>query len=260
MKVLVTGAGGFLGRGLIHPFVGRHELRLMDVAPLEAPGHEVLVGSVADLATVRKAVDGCDAIVIAHMASRQAGSYETPEAPFDANVKGTANLFFAAAEKGIQRVVLVSSAGVVADSEREGRFLCRDLPMASHGIYGLTKVCQEIIAEQYHREHGLRVAVLRVGYIVSQDDSDKVADKYGKPVRERNWQMNDHRDIGGIALAALECDDLQWEIFYTMCTDESMAQADTAYTRRRLGWRPQHRFKHLPPSKPMRDLFGEDYQ
>jgi hypothetical protein len=40
-------------------------------------------------------VKGCQAVVIAHMASRQAGSYQTPTVPFDANVKGTANLFFA---------------------------------------------------------------------------------------------------------------------------------------------------------------------
>jgi nucleoside-diphosphate-sugar epimerase len=256
MKVLITGAGGFLGRGMVVPFVGRHELRLMDVAAFESPGHEVIVGSVADLATVRRAVQGCDAIVIAHMASRQAGSYETPEAPFDANVKGTANLFFAAVEEGIQRVVLVSSSGVVHSAEHGGRFLCRDLPFSSRGIYGLTKVCQEVIAEQYHREHGLRVAVLRLGYIV---DGDAAADKYGKPVRERNWQMNDRRDIGGIALAALECEDLRWEIFYTMCTDESMVHADTLYTRRRLGWTPKYRFKELPPCKPMREIFGPDY-
>ena len=257
MKVLITGAGGFLGRGMIVPFVGRHELRLMDVTPFEDPAHEVLIGSVADLATVRKAVDGVDAIVIAHMASRQVHSYDTPEVPFDANVKGTANLFFAAVEKGIQRVVLISSAGVVATAEREGRFLCRDLPLASRGIYGATKVCQEVIAEQYHREQGLRVAVLRLGYIV---DADLGTDKYGRPITERNWQMNDRRDIGGIALAALECENLQWEVFYTMCTDESMIHADTLYTRKRLGWMPKYRFKHLPPSRLMREVFGEDYK
>ena len=89
MKVLVTGACGFLGRGLIEPFAGRHELRLMDVVDWQTP-HEKVVGDVADLETCRRAVQGCQAVVIAHMASRQAGAYETPVLPFDANVKGTA--------------------------------------------------------------------------------------------------------------------------------------------------------------------------
>ena len=255
MKVLVTGAGGFLGRGLVVPFVGRHALRLMDVAPFDSEAGEVIVGDVADLDTVREAVRGTDAIVIAHMASRQARAYETPTVPFDANVKGTANLFFAAAEQGIRRVVLVSSTGVVQDRKAEG-FLSRDLPYSAGGLYRVTKICQEIIADQSHREHGIAVAVLRVGYIV---DADLAQDKYGKPVTERNWQLSDRRDIGGVALAALECDDLGWEVFYVMSTDESMTHADTAYTRERLGWRPEHRFKHLPPSQTMRERFGEDY-
>jgi nucleoside-diphosphate-sugar epimerase len=256
MKVLVTGAGGFLGRGLVVPFdEGGDELRLMDVVPFESPGHEVLVGDVADLVTVRQAVEGVDAIVIAHMASRQAGAYRTPEAPFDANVKGTANLFFAAAEQGIERVVLVSSTGVVHQHKQE-RFLSRDLPFAAGGIYRLTKICQEVIAEQYHGERGIRVAVLRVGYVV---DSDLGQDKYGRPLGERNYQLTDRRDIGGVARAALALADLQWEVLYVMSTDEALAYADIAYTRERLGWLPRYRFKHLPPSRAMKERFGADH-
>jgi nucleoside-diphosphate-sugar epimerase len=97
MKVLVTGAGGFLGGGLIEPSVGRHDLRLMDVVDWQTP-HEKVIGDVAHLETCRPAVQGCQGIVIAHMASRQAGAYQTPALPFDANVKGTANLFIAGLE------------------------------------------------------------------------------------------------------------------------------------------------------------------
>ena len=49
MKILVTGAGGFLGRGLIVPLEGKHDLRLMDVADEDTP-HEKVMGSVADRA------------------------------------------------------------------------------------------------------------------------------------------------------------------------------------------------------------------
>ena len=258
MKVLVTGAGGFLGRGLVVPFAecGRHELRLMDVTPFEDSAHEVVIGDVADLQTVRSAVDGVDALVIAHMAQQQKKSYATPTVPFDANVKGTANLFFAAAERGIRRVVLISTTGVLHRHERPGQFFHRDLPLGSRGLYGLTKICQEVVAEHYHRNEGFEVACLRLGYIV---DADLAEDKYGKPVTERNWQLSDRRDIGSAALAAMELPDLGWEVLFVMSTDESMAHADTAYTRSRLGWRPAHRFKHLPPSKAMKERFGKDY-
>jgi nucleoside-diphosphate-sugar epimerase len=67
MKVLVTGAGGYLGQGLVLPFEGHVDLRLMDVVDFTT-SHEKIVSSVADLDAVQRAVEGVYGIVIAHMA------------------------------------------------------------------------------------------------------------------------------------------------------------------------------------------------
>ncbi|NIA21119.1 MAG: NAD-dependent epimerase/dehydratase family protein [Anaerolineaceae bacterium] len=247
MKILVTGAGGFLGRGLIVPFEGKHELRLMDVFDWETP-HEKVVGSVADLETVRGSVDGVQAIVIAHMASRQAGAYDTPVAPFDVNVKGTANLFFAGLECGIKRYVLISGEIAVWEHKTPPR-RTRDLPLKSSGIYGLTKVCQEVIAEQYQREFDLQVAVLRVGYVLSADDPENTVDKYGKSIKERNAPCTDRRDIGEAARLALELPDLGYEVFYVLGAPEAAKLYDVEYTHQRLGWKPKYDFTWLPEAK-----------
>ena len=62
MKVLITGAGGYLAQGLRIPFEEQgYQLRLMDVRPFET-SHEVLAGSVSNLDDVRKAVKGVDAV------------------------------------------------------------------------------------------------------------------------------------------------------------------------------------------------------
>jgi nucleoside-diphosphate-sugar epimerase len=252
LKILVTGAGGFLGRGLIVPFEGKHDLRLMDVVDWPTT-HEKVIGSVADLDTCRKALQGCDAMVIAHMASRQAGSYETPELPMDVNVKGTVNLFFAAVELGIKKAVLVSSNAVVGPYEHK-EFLERDrLPLRGNGMYGLSKVCQEIIAEQFHREHGISVAALRVGYILSADDPNNVHDKYGKRVTERNAPCIDRRDIGLAAMLALQADGIGYEPFYVLGAAEAWDFYDVQYTVDRLGWRPQYDFSWLRTA-PKRQL------
>jgi uronate dehydrogenase len=243
-KVLVTGANGHLGRGLIVPFEGKYDLRLMDITPFTSDQHEVVVGDVADLAAVRKAVQGVDAIVIAHMVSRTQDHhvYDAPPLPFDANVKGTANLFFAAVENKIKKVVVVSSSGVTY-GYRDREFCEHDLAPRSRGIYGLTKVCQEVIAEQFQREHGMQVAALRVGCII---DGDKMEDKYGKKFVYFGEPLTDRRDIGLAARLALELPDLEYETFYVMCTDQAQAHYDVAYTRQRLGWKPQHDFTHMP--------------
>jgi nucleoside-diphosphate-sugar epimerase len=48
MRILMTGAAGYLGRGMVKPFLGQHEMRLMDVVDSDTPAPK-LVGSVADL-------------------------------------------------------------------------------------------------------------------------------------------------------------------------------------------------------------------
>jgi len=243
MKILITGAGGYLGRGLIEAFAGE-QLRLMDVVPFATP-RELVIGDVADLATVRQAVAGIDGILIAHMASRQAGAYRTPEAAFDVNVKGTANLFFAAAEQGVRRVVLISSFGATLGYSQD-QFKTRDLPPRGADLYSLTKACQEVIAEQYHRTHGLQVAVFRPNYIMN---ADTMRNKYGEELTVRLEGLIDPRDIGEAARLAFALPDLGYEVFYISGTAESDHVCDVAYSRERLGWTPRHDFSELPPAE-----------
>lgn len=245
MRILMTGAAGFLGKGMVEALAPKHTLRLMDVAPIESP-HESLVGDVCDLDVVRKAVAGMDAVIIGHMAPRNPGVYDVPTLPFDINVKGTAHLFHAAAEAKITRVVLISSIGVVVGHQRAKTFLRRDLPPATDGVYALTKSLQESVAEHYHRTAGIAVAMLRPAYIT---DEDRMVDKYGRHLVTVNWQFIDRRDIGDAADAALRLPDLGCEVFYVLGHPDADQHADMVATRERLGWTPKHDFTKHPRDK-----------
>jgi nucleoside-diphosphate-sugar epimerase len=241
MKILLTGAAGFLGRAMVPVLAKGHQLRLADLHPFDSE-HETITGNVASLASARAMVTGMDAVVLGHMASRQAGAYETPELPFDGNVKGTANLFFAAVEEGIKRVVLISSTGAVSGND-DHLFRSRDLPLRGTDMYSLTKALQEEVAEHYHRVHGLEVAILRPSWVV---DADNLSTKYGTQVPEFSSGLIDRRDVCEAARLSCELPDLTYEVFYISGPQEACATMDVAYTIRRLGWAPRYRFETMP--------------
>jgi farnesol dehydrogenase len=131
VKTLVTGATGFLGRRLVAELAPRHSLRVL-VRPRGTAGGaagrggfpagvEVVAGDVADAASVREAMAGCEAVV--HAAALV--KILAPAAEFDRiNVGGLENVLAAAGAaggaegvKGV-KVVYVSTFMALGPSER----------------------------------------------------------------------------------------------------------------------------------------------
>jgi nucleoside-diphosphate-sugar epimerase len=242
MRVLVTGAAGFLGRHILDRLAKDLQVRAFDIHPAEGCA-DCVVGSVADAAVVSGAVKGMDAIVIGHMAPNRPEIYGSPEIPFDVNVKGTAHLFHSAVETGIRRVVLISSIGTVHDPKAQPVRYTRGSPLAPCSLYALTKTLQEEMALYFHRNHGLEIAVLRPAYIVREDT---LVDKYGRQRPTVNWQFIDPRDIAEATAAALRAPGLGYEVFYMVAGPDADAHADMENARRILGWKPAHTFSQYP--------------
>jgi uncharacterized protein YbjT (DUF2867 family) len=113
VKVLVTGGTGFVGPKVVHALRAReHDVRVLVRKPerektLKAWGCELVQGDVADAESLRRAADGCEAVV--HLVSIIKGS----QADFDRVMTGgTNNLVAAAQEAGVRRFVLMSALGV----------------------------------------------------------------------------------------------------------------------------------------------------
>ncbi len=109
MKVLVTGATGFLGT---------HLVRL-----LAQQGHEVvpfarsLGGDVLDAASVSRAARGCEGVF--HCAGKVSRRRQDAEALYRLHVDGTRTVLDACAAAGVRRAVIASTSGTVAVSEGE---------------------------------------------------------------------------------------------------------------------------------------------
>ncbi len=241
-RILVTGAHGFLGRHLVKVLQSDFTVIGFDVQG-NGNSENFICGSVTDPAAVRRALQGVDGVVMAHMAPNLPGVYDTPELPFEVNVKGTAHVLQAAAELGVRRHVVISSVSVVDGARRAGTFLSRDLPPSPVKMYGLTMVLQEAMARYYHERHGLEIALLRPAYVIL---GDSLEDKYGVRRPTVNWQAIDPRDIGRAAAAALSLDALECEVFYVMAGPDAPNHADVPHTAERLHWEPRFRFLEFP--------------
>jgi uronate dehydrogenase len=241
-RIAITGAAGFLGRGMVTVLGAHYPLRLFDVKAVEGP-HESIVGDVAKLEDAMALCAGCSDLVIGHMAPQGSPNYDTPVVPFDVNVKGTANLFHAAWKHGIKRVALVSSGGSVHRHQLAGTFMTADLPFAPTNMYTLTKALQEFVARYYFDVHGIEVAVIRP-YLICDEDS--LGDKYGKVRPTVNYQFCDPRDIAEVARLAFEVPKLGYDIFYPLGHPDAVTKVDVKHLRDTLGWKPKHTFEKYP--------------
>ncbi len=241
MKVLLTGATGYTGRGLSEVLAARHPVRGADIADKKTACQEFRVADITDYETCLALVDGVDALVLCHMAPNPHG-YKTPPLAFDINAKGTANLYHAAQEKGVKKVVLVSTCGVLVDAgpHRDAQVGVGPYNFGT-GLYALTKIFQEEIALHYFKSAQIATAVLRPGWIVYDGE---LITKYGEKMERYYSSLIDPRDIGTAALAALDLPDLGLEAFNI--GQEDYVEVDSTSTRNRLRWTPTHRFASLP--------------
>lgn len=118
MKILITGGTGFLGRRTVERLAGDHELQLL-VRPTSDRSRfpEAVTfaeGDVTDRDSLRRAMEGCDAVV--HAAALV--KILAPRADFDRiNIGGLENVLAAAAEAGVGRIVYVSSFMALGPTE-----------------------------------------------------------------------------------------------------------------------------------------------
>lgn len=145
MRVLVTGASGFLGRTVASQLleVG-HEVRTFQRSPSTIQGADDALGSITDPADLERAVTGVNAVI--HLAAKV--SLAGDPADFARiNIDGTARLLESAASHGVERFVQVSSPSVAhTGTSIFGDDALPADPEHARGDYARTKAAGELLA------------------------------------------------------------------------------------------------------------------
>jgi len=170
-KVLVTGAGGFIGSHLTERLVelGADTRAFVHYNSLGRWGWldyslvksqiEVVAGDIADRDSVRQAMQGID--VIFHLAALIGipYSYHAPLSCVRTNVEGTLNVLQASLENDVERVVHTSTSEAYGTAQYVP--IDEDHPLQGQSPYSATKIGADKLAEAFHCSFNLPVVTLR---------------------------------------------------------------------------------------------------
>ena len=171
-RVLVTGAGGLVARGIRPQLEDGFKLRLTDLASSIDGSNDFIQADLLDFSQTDSLFDGVDAVI--HLAIASCRDFDTSAPPppdrlrpyhegmLDINIKTTAHVFEAARRAGVKKVVFVSSLTVYFGNRFLPRYSESD-PVNPQSLYACTKLFGENLGMVYAREHDISVICLRIG-------------------------------------------------------------------------------------------------
>lgn len=246
-NVLVTGSSGLIGGVVIRTLGDTYRFTGLDhTQPDDAPDIPTTVADVSSLEAIRPAFVGMDAVI--HLAA-DAGMHAPWASVLPNNIVATYNVFEAAREAGVKRLVFASSNHAVGLFEldepyariRQGDYSGLDpqtLPRIDHqvrirpdGYYGVSKAFGEALGAYYAEQFGLSVICLRIGTV----------NRHNSPTRDvrhlATWLS--HRDLAQLVDRSLAADaSRRFEIVYGV-SNNTWHFWDLTHAAQRLGYVPQ---------------------
>jgi nucleoside-diphosphate-sugar epimerase len=228
MRIVVTGGSGKAGRWVVRDLRERgHDVLNVDVVHDGSEHGLCVLADLTDLGQTYDVLAGADAVV--HLAAIPAPGLRPDGETFRNNAMSTFNVFRAAEDRSVGRVVWASSETVLGlpfDEPPEFAPIDETHPPRPESSYALSKLTGEIMAGQFARRTGIPFVGLRISNIMEPHDYARFPGFQADP-RLRKWNLwgyVDARDVAAAVRGALEADITGAEV----CI---IAAADTVMTR-----------------------------
>jgi NAD dependent epimerase/dehydratase len=172
-KVLITGAGGFIGshlcelclaggaqvRAFVH-YNSRNDWGMLEnLGASRLKSIEIIAGDLRDAQAVRNAVRGCDRVLHLGALIGIPYSYVNPEDVVQTNVMGSLHVLQASLDCGVERLVQTSTSEVYGTAQYVP--MDEKHPLNPQSPYAASKVASDKLAESYYRTYKLPVVIVR---------------------------------------------------------------------------------------------------
>lgn len=241
-RILVTGMSGLIGGAVRQRLEGAYELTALNRSLV--PGVRTVQADIADFDAILPAFEGQETVV--HLAASARGR-DPWERVRDPNLIGTYNVFEAARQARVSRVIFASSGSTISGWELVQPYraivngdyesvqhpwpmITHETPVRPAGVYGATKVWGEALARHFTDSHELSIICLRIGLVNSVD----------RPTDSRQFSVwCSQRDISQMVERCIEAPpELRFDIFYALSRNK-WSYRDISHARDVVGFEPK---------------------
>jgi UDP-glucose 4-epimerase len=244
-RILVTGGSGFIGRHVVATLAAAGALvRVVDLVPHPDPEVEVVLGDIAETATIAAAYDGgIDHVIHLAAVTSVLKSIQQPELTYRTNVAGTHRVLEGAREAGVKAFVLASTNAVTGPMDEP--MITERAPLRPLTPYGASKAAGEMMMSAYTAVYGVRCTAIRLTnvYGLGMQAKDSIVARLMRAVRLGNGfevygdgrQLRDYVNVTDVVSAAtLALTDERWSGPVVIGYGESISVLDVVAEVRRV--------------------------
>ena len=232
--ILLTGAAGNIGTSLQHELDNDYEFRCIDRRNV-LQSKDFRRVDITNFKAVLKVMGGVDAVI--HLAANP--EINQPwEDVYTSGIGGTRNIFEAARQAGVKKIIYASTNYVSGWREVEQEsHITPEMPVRPNSLYAVGKAFGEALGQYFSDRYGMSVICLRIGWFKTEPKvyapNDRILSNWCSP-----------RDLAQIVRRSLEHENLGFQIFYAI-SGNTRRYWDISNAQKLLGYEPEDDAENL---------------